>query len=327
MEGGSCYSFPSSQSVYQDRLFLWQLFYPTFQSHQFLLPAPHIHQICVFLLLLVQTRSPHFISLPPVGCVISLSVHLIFSFHLTSSSQFKLNQFNQLPSPVTPLQELVFSSEKDCRKTKENFLRVIPLGEFFYMTESNEFHYFSCIKLSIFFKEHHINKKVVERLGFLLKRGVSCISGAGYLFLGNVWGQCSSQRDWWLFCSSAGWHCWAAALTARCSLVMPLRNGEWSCKDMWTWLQSRPPLPPAGQKSQRSALYWAFGWCSTETCWGSRPQEVWASPNKWMHWKVYYYMSPVLRDFSTIKRGLCSALHSLQIYRRMSWGLCALMKQ
>lgn len=34
------------------------------------------------------------------------------------------------------------------------------------MTESNEFHYFSCIKLSIFFKEHHINKKVVERLGF-----------------------------------------------------------------------------------------------------------------------------------------------------------------
>lgn len=172
MEGGSCYSFPSSQSVYQDRLFLWQLFYPTFQSHQFLLPAPHIHQICVFLLLLVQTRSPHFISLPPVGCVISLSVHLIFSFHLTSSSQFKLNQFNQLPSPVTPLQELVFSSEKDCRKTKENFLRVIPLGEFFYMTESNEFHYFSCIKLSIFFKEHHINKKVVERLGFFAeKRG------------------------------------------------------------------------------------------------------------------------------------------------------------
>lgn len=124
MEGGSCYSFPSSQSVYQDRLFLWQLFYPTFQSHQFLLPAPHIHQICVFLLLLVQTRSPHFISLPPVGCVISLSVHLIFSFHLTSSSQFKLNQFNQLPSPATPLQELVLIWErlqKDQRKLSKSY--------------------------------------------------------------------------------------------------------------------------------------------------------------------------------------------------------------
>lgn len=43
-------------------------------------PAPQIHQICVFLFLLVQTRNPHFISLPPGGCVISFISPFNFLF-------------------------------------------------------------------------------------------------------------------------------------------------------------------------------------------------------------------------------------------------------
>lgn len=135
--------------------------------------------------------------------------------------------------------------------------------------------------------------------------GASCISGAAYLFLGSVWGQCSSQRVWWPFCSSAGWHCWAAAPTGQCSPVMPPHSGEWSCKDRWISLQSRPPLPPAGRdrKAKNLLCYEFLGDKAQKPAWDLGYRRCEPSPNKWMHWKVYCYISTVLREFLHSEKG------------------------
>lgn len=100
-----------------------------------------------------------------------------------------------------------------------------------------------------FIRGHPIQKsmlKVCRTVHFFSwKSDRARVSDTNYLLLGNEWHPCSSQRESWLFCSSAEWCCWAAALKGQCYLAMPLHNVEWSCKDMWTSLQSKPPLLPA----------------------------------------------------------------------------------
>lgn len=87
------------------RLFLWQLLHPSFQSHHSLLPC-FSDSLDLYLSVTPcanQESAFHFPSpcglcdlLYPDPC---LSIRLIFSFHLMSSSQIKLSQFNPLPQP------------------------------------------------------------------------------------------------------------------------------------------------------------------------------------------------------------------------------------
>lgn len=162
------------------RLFLWQLFYPAFQSHHFL-------PIC-------SPKSTRFVSfcysLYKPGVHISLPSHcglcdLLYPDPCYQSIWFSLSiscpplnlsstNLTNCPSPAmhvpaTPLQAniRVFSTEKDCRKPKQTFQEFSKRDNFFlHGYEGNVFHYFSCTKLNISFKKNHIKNKGCGKVVF-----------------------------------------------------------------------------------------------------------------------------------------------------------------
>lgn len=140
--------------------------------------------------------------------------------------------------------------------------------------------------------------------------------------------QCSSQRERCLSCSSAGWHCWVAALKGQCCLAMPLHNVEWSCKDTWTSLQSKPPLLPAVREAEDLVCYKA---CFSFAIYGNLfgfPVQKRRDPSskKCMHWKEYY-ISTVSMDFLHNKKGpVFSSSLPTSLTGEWAGGLHALMK-